>query len=156
MIRKLYLVHISGTCLHYIDFEEIKTEKSEKKAVHPQLASGFFSAIISFCDTAVDSSSVNETEKICKLAWKNLDLYFYNQNDYYLIIEADNKNMNLDDGDWKNIFTYLASQLENMIKCGILKEGSGLIPDFSDFETNSREYLAKVLRRSLLKRLSST
>lgn len=149
----MYLVHISGTCLHYIDFEEIKIEKSEKKAVHPQLASGFFSAIISFCDSAVDNGSI-ETDKICKLAWKNLDLYFFNLQEYYLIIEADNKNMSIDDQDWKNIFNYLSSGIKSMIESGTLKEGSGLIPDFSDFENNSREYIAKVLRRSLLKRLS--
>jgi hypothetical protein len=153
MIRKLYLVHISGTCLHYIDFEEIKTEKSEKKAVHPQLASGFFSAIISFCDSAVDSGS-NETEKICKLAWKNLDLYFFNLENFYLIIEADNKNLYLDDEDWKNIFNFLSSGIQSMIDSGTIQEGTGLIPDFTDFENNSREYIAKVLRRSLLKRLS--
>lgn len=152
MIKKLYLVHTSGICISYIDYENLKIEIAEKQAVHPQLESGFFTAIISFFEGKTSDPAGEQT--VCKLEWKNVDILFYNVGKFYLIIENDNKNMNLNEEDWNNIFKYLASEITSMIESGQLEEDSGKIPDFTDFENNSREYISKVLRKSLLRKFS--
>jgi hypothetical protein len=150
MIRKLYIITNAGVCFQYLDFLQIQSKK-EAPALDPNLASGFFMAIIVFGENTIENSG-NTKESVNYLAFKNLNYYFSRRNKFIFILETDNVNKNIEKKDIDELIAGIANTFEEYIKNGVFDPESPIYTVNETFETQIRDLIAKLTRKALFRK----
>jgi hypothetical protein len=150
----MYIVHESGVCLYDLDFNAIKMSNGKlNAATDPQLISGFFTAIITFGE-----STVNDMDKGCELnfiSFKNHSFYFCRLNHFFIILETDAVETNLTKENIEDIMHQVVNIYQEYINKGVFDvDGCIYTPD-ENFENDIKNYIAKVMRKSLFKKIAA-
>ena len=99
MIKQLFILKATGTCIIHINFNQIDSDKEKTKTVDPQLVSGFFSAILAFSETIVEGAD----NAINYMQLKNRLFYFYKIQAFYIILECSADDQTLKNQDYESI-----------------------------------------------------
>ena len=99
MIKQLFILKATGTCVIHNNFDQIDSESSMLHKKDPQLISGFFSAILAFSESVVEGAD----NEISMMQLKNRLFYFYKIQSFYIILECSADDQTLVSDDYESI-----------------------------------------------------
>jgi hypothetical protein len=134
-----------------MDFSVIQAGKNNEIENDPQLISGFFTALFTFGDQAIESSG-SQKEVVNFISFKNLHYYFFRKQQFFYVIEADSINNSLTKEDINGLIFTIANTFKEFIATGKFDIESDEFCQLPEFENEIRECIARLVRKCLFRR----
>jgi hypothetical protein len=148
MIHKLYVIHLSGICIYYLDFASIQLDKKE---FDPQLLSGFFTAIMEFANSATAGNYMTEGSRtIDMLCLKNRNYYISKNHNFYYIMESDQADQNITKEDVEKLLDFVEQRFKRKTQEGISASITSEMLVDEELGSSIKQEVSRIMRMKLL------